>query len=469
MKGGVAMSENNEKNTGPNIEDLLPPLKSSGFDSGSTSANSSKSWDGGSIPPEEDFIVSFKNWLFANNPFYLLSVFFMFWGLYLASVDGATGRGPESLKSLILFYAVENLYEIIMFAMALYLLHKRVNQPHGRLLVFFIIIFLCDATMYQSVIANSCDLSTMWVGGVISSVYFILAAIKIGLLLHFLRIRIYYEAIFYSLSSFALLYFTPHMLNYMAMTKGTNQYNVWWVFYVIMLTASILQLPVILMNWNKKYEDFVDESENKYFGGTELYFYKMIVIIPFIAVPVQIFLNAASDLKSINPDFANFDYGFIPYIFFSAFFIQSVYKSLISSYFGSLNMYDFICSLVIFAVAVITKPTDISVFGAAVFYPHRINVLLMIAANIAFFITRKNYMSISFVAALALYYTKTYYIGVVEYFTANTTRRAVLFIMVSFVMLAAGFVLSIAGKNAGNGPAITERVKNEEASAHKNV
>lgn len=323
--------------------------------------------------------------------------------------------------------------------------------------------------MYQSVIANSCDLSTMWVGGVISSVYFILAAIKIGLLLHFLRIRIYYEAIFYSLSSFALLYFTPHMLNYMAMTKGTNQYNVWWVFYVIMLTASILQLPVILMNWNKKYEDFVDESENKYFGGTELYFYKMIVIIPFIAVPVQIFLNAASDLKSINPDFANFDYGFIPYIFFSAFFIQSVYKSLISSYFGSLNMYDFICSLVIFAVAVITKPTDISVFGAAVFYPHRINVLLMIAANIAFFITRKNYMSISFVAALALYYTKTYYIGVVEYFTANTTRRAVLFIMVSFVMLAAGFVLSIAGKNAGNGPAITERVKNEEASAHKNV
>jgi len=70
---------------------------------------------------------------------------------------------------------------------------------------------------------------------------------------------------------------------------------------------------------------------------------------------------------------------------------------------------------------------------------------------------------------MALYYTKTYYIGVVDYFTANTTRRAILFIMGSFVMLAAGFVLSIAGKNAGNGPVITERVKNEETPAHKNV
>jgi hypothetical protein len=259
------------------------------------------------------------------------------------------------------------------------------------------------------------------------------------------------------------------MLNYMAMTKSANQYNVWWIFYAIMLTASILQLPVILMNWNKKYDDFVEESENKYFGETELYFYRMIVIIPFIAVPVQIFLNAASDLKSINPDFANFDYGFIPYIFFSAFFIQSVFKSYIISYFGSLNMYDFMCSLVIFAAAVITKPTDISVFGDAAFYPHRINVLLMIAANIAFFVTRKNNMSISFVAVLALYYTKTYYYGVIDYFTSNATRRAVAYITVSFILLAAGFVLSIAGKNDHNGIAKTEGVKNEEAPAHKNV
>ncbi len=436
------MSENNQNHPAGNNLQQQPAPGNSAFRQNSGAQNQTEANDYHELPPEQDLLVSFKKWLVDNNPFYLLSVFFMFWGLYLASVDGATGRGPESLKGLLIFYAVENIYELIMFAMALYLLHKRVNQPHGRLLVFFMIIFLCDATMYQSVIASSCAIDTIWIGASVSALYFILAALKIGLLIHFLRIKICYEALFYSLSSLALLYFIPHIINYLVITNTSN-YNVWWIFYDIMLIASLIQLPVIAANWNKKYEDFIDERDNKYWGAAELYFYRLIVIIPFIAVPVQILLNAASDLKSIDHSFSNFDYGFVPYILFSVFFIQSVYKKLINSYFISLNAYDFTCTLVIFAAAVITKPIDISVFGDTALYPHRINIFLIIAANIIFFITRKNYMSISFAAVLGLYYTKSYYYGVVDYINSSAVMRAASFIVVSFIMLAAGFVLSL--------------------------
>ncbi len=467
------MSEKNEKensisNQNPAQSAFLTNSRTQS-DPGQNSGKANSNGPFGPVydPPEEDYVAAFKKWVFANNPFYLLSVFLMFWGLYIASVDGATGRGPESLKSLIMFYAVENIYEIIMFAMAVYLLHKRVNQPHGRLLVFFIIIFLCDATMYQTVIANSCSLNTMWAGIAVSFIYFILAACKIGLLIHFLRISICYEALFYSLSSFALIYLTPQIINNMALNGG-SKYNVWWVFYAIMIAASLTQLPVILMNWNKKYEDFVEERENKYFGASELYFYKMIVIIPFIAVPVQIFLNAASDLKSINPSFANFDYGFVPYIFFSAFFIQSVFKNLVNTYFISLNAYDFTCSLVIFAIAVITRPIDVSIFGDSMLYPHRINVLIIMTANLAFIITRKNYMSLTFLAALILFYTKSYYYGVIDYFNSSSTMRAAAFIIASFATLAAGFVLSIYSKEPSAAIVIANSNGKNENGENKN-
>jgi hypothetical protein len=439
------MSENNQEHPVGNTIGQQPASGNSAFKQNAGAQNSTEADDYRNLPPEEDLLVSFKRWLIANNPFYLLSVFFMFWGLYLASVDGATGRGPESLKGLLIFYAVENIYELIMFAMAIYLLHKRVNQPHGRLLVFFIIIFLCDAAMYQSVIANSCAIDTLWIGAAVSALYFILAALKLGLLIHFLRIKICYEAVFYTLASLALLYFVPHFINYLVITNTSN-YNVWWIFYYIMLVAALVQLPLIAAGWNKKYDDFVEERDNKFWGASELNFYKLIVIIPFVAVPVQILLNAASDLKSIDHTFSNFDYGFVPYLLFSVFFIQSVYKKLISSYFISLNSYDFTCTLVIFAAAVITKPIDISVFGDTALYPHRINIFLIIAANIVFFITRKNYMSVSFAAILGLYYTKSYYYGVIEYINSSSVTRAAAFITVSFIMLAAGFVLSLSGR-----------------------
>ncbi len=439
------MSENNQKHSAGNDLQHQPAPGSSAFRQDVKAQNSTNADDYQDLPQGQDLLVSFKKWLVDNNPFYLLSVFFMFWGLYLASIDGATGRGPESLKNLLIFYAVENIYELIMLAMAAYLLHKRVNQPHGRLLVFFMIIFLCDATMYQSVIANSCAINTIWIGASVSALYFILAALKIGLLIHFLRIKIYYEALFYSLASLALLYFIPHIINYLVITNTSN-YNVWWIFYDIMLIAALIQLPVIAANWNKKYDDFVDERDNKYWGATELYFYRLIIIIPFIAVPIQILLNAASDLKSIDHNFSNFNYGFVPYILFSVFFIQSVYKKLINSCFISLNTYDFTCTLVIFAVAVITKPIDISVFGDTAIYPHRINIFLIIAANLIFFITRKNYMSISFAAVLGLYYTKSYYYGVIECINSSAVTRAASFIVISFIMLAAGFVLSLSGR-----------------------
>jgi hypothetical protein len=55
-------------------------------------------------------------------------------------------------------------------------------------------------------------------------------------------------------------------------------------------------------------------------------------------------------------------------------------------------------------------------------------------------------MSVSFAAILGLYYTKSYYYGVIEYINSSSVTRAAAFITVSFIMLAAGFVLSLSGR-----------------------
>jgi len=443
------MNNNNDQNsTMPTPENLNEKNFRSGFAISEKKLNECDSVQDGD---SNDFIADVKNWFFKNNPFYLLSVFFMFWGLYLVSVDTASGRGPESLKSIITFYAVQNVYEIIMIVMAVYLLHNRINQPHGRLLFFFTLIFLCDATMYQSAISSTCDLKTIWVGAAVSSVYFIMAAVKLSLLIHFLRITVHYAPLFYSLFSFAMIYFTPQAINYMILTKNNAgvfasyqfQCNVWWIFYFIMSVAALSQLPVILSGWNKSREDFLENRENKYFGASELLFYKIIVVIPFIAVAVQMFLNAAQDLKSIDPGFKNYCYCFVPYIFLSAFLIQSVYKKTIVEFFPSLNIYDFFVTIAVFSFAVITKPLDISMFGDTAFYPHRINLAIIFASNILFIITRKNYLSLSFLIFAFLSYTRTYSYVVAEYFYSSYIMRAITFIIASFVMLGAGFAISV--------------------------
>ncbi|MGM0601600.1 MAG: hypothetical protein ACQETH_17440, partial [Candidatus Rifleibacteriota bacterium] len=65
------------------------------------------------VPPAN---FSFSDWFKRNNPLYLLSVLFMLTGLYLISSEAQSNN--LDIQSLLAFFSVQNVYEIIMLSMA---------------------------------------------------------------------------------------------------------------------------------------------------------------------------------------------------------------------------------------------------------------------------------------------------------------------------------------------------------------
>ena len=416
----------------------------------------------GSAAPEDgqeesfsDYVEYFKEWVYKNNPFYLLSVFLMFWGLYLVSVDNTTGRGPDSLKNLVLFYGVQNLYELMMLGMALYLMLRKINLSHGRLLLFFIFLFLVDSTMYQAAIANACGPSdnTMWIGMMVSFFYLILAILKVGLVVYLLKITPRASMIFYAIAAFAIIYFSRQYSSFLITLKTSDvRLFGWWELYVIWLFAALIQIPVILNSWWKP--AFTDDVHNE-FMGSENHFYTLLLTMPFIALPLQIVLNIHPDLASKNSDLAmKLTYCYVPYLYFGVYFVETIWLKVMREYIGiDINVYDVLAGFFVLFFATVTRPMDISIFGGHFLYPHRLNLILIFGFTLFIALSRKNRMCLAMIFLGAMYYTRTYTFTAFDFVDrfyenfkkASTTTRAIILIVSSFVFLGLGFVFSIAG------------------------
>jgi len=407
-----------------------------------------------------DYVEYFKDWLYKNNPFYLISVFLIFWGLYLVSVDN-TGRGPGSLKTLVLFYGIQNIYELLMLAMALYLMLKKINMSHGKLLLFFIFLFLVDATMYQAAIANACGPSdkTTWVGIAVSSLYLFFAIIKLGLVVHLLKITPRVSMAVYALAAFAIIYFSRHYSSYLITLNTPDvRFFGWWELYAIWLIAAIIQLPVILNSWWKP--AFETDVENKYMGS-ENTFYTTLLIVPFIALPLQIALNIHPDLASKNSEIAaKLAYCYIPYIFLGAYFVETIWFKAMSEGLGLIDTFDFFAGFFALFFANVTRPLDVWIFGDTILYPHRLNLALIFGFVLFIALSRKNRMCLALLVMGALYYTRSYTARVMDlvyyvndfmggllekYRKLTTTARAIILIVSSFVFLGLGFMMSLIG------------------------
>ena len=73
--------------------------------------------NGGNGAPTRDGDDSWGAWFVENNPLYLLSVLLMFLGLHLVSREAGAEGG--SVSTVLAFFGVQNLYEIIMVGMSL--------------------------------------------------------------------------------------------------------------------------------------------------------------------------------------------------------------------------------------------------------------------------------------------------------------------------------------------------------------
>lgn len=411
--------------------------------------------DGGnSFSDVSGFIESIRSWFIENNPLYLISVFLMFWGLYLVSIDN-NGRGPGSLFNLIAFYLIQNVYEIIMLGMALYLLVKKINSFHGKLLLFFIILFMSEVTMYQSAISSVCKAGyDLWISAVISLIYLLMAAVKFIITIKLLKITLRVNILFYAISAFAIIYYAPQYVNLILSGHYSASFNAgWWELYYVWFVASLIMIPVILKSWYEP--ELKKEIYNEYIGNESI-FYKFILLVPFIALPIQVALNAHPDLQAMNPMLRHYDYCFVPYIFLASFFLQSLFYDFIEENIGN-RMFEFWVMIIVFSYAVISRPINISYFESVYIYPHRINLFLMTAFNIFVIASRKNQWCLAFFVCTVVYYSQAILCasissvynsaaGLLEkYRQISAMAKAAMLIAASFIMLGAGFAISVIG------------------------
>ncbi|MFZ5952525.1 MAG: hypothetical protein ACOYXC_17625, partial [Candidatus Rifleibacteriota bacterium] len=202
-----------------------------------------------SMPPENGPVniePEPGGWFSENNPLYLLSVFFMLLGLHLVSSDAQASN--ISIHGLLAFFAVQNIYEIIMVGMALYLLKNKVQPGHGKLLLLFVMLFLGDVTFYQVRISGL----SVFYGNLATMIYMTLALIKLIAVIKILRLSIYHWRIFYVVSSFTLIWIGPKIAYNIMDSVGkeaTTYFDATTIIYLLWLAAGLIHLPVIIQNW----------------------------------------------------------------------------------------------------------------------------------------------------------------------------------------------------------------------------
>jgi hypothetical protein len=401
----------------------------------------------------DDSPPDFTQWFYNNNPFYLLSVFFMFLGLYM--VTQSMNSEALSLKKVVFFFMISNIYEILIIAMGLYLFRSHTCYRHGKILLFFIPLFLCDITFYQvRISAMSSSQGYAWVGYTVSGIYFLLAIAKIAVVMYFLKITFRLENFLYPVSALGIIYAAPHILYYLIENGGSagsqSYFSVSGGFievYTIWLFASLIQIPVIIRNW--EIQRIEDNTPNRFLGN-EKYFYRVLVLIPFILLPVQLFLNINLDARAANPELGLGGYTLVPYLAAAIFFIQI----FIRKYFdlSTSNAYDFFNLCFLYLVAVTTQ-FDHSVFNNISFTPHDLNLLLVCSAHLMCFMTRNNIFCGGFVTIFFLYYSSSWYLGIAEESVVKLKKLSLaawggITMVFSFIFLAAGFIYSIKGQSS---------------------
>ncbi len=377
-------------------------------------------------------------WFSKNNPLYLLSVVLMLTGLYLAGSELETGHVSSLAVSG--FFVVQNLYEIIMVAMALYLLKKKIQPEHGKLLLLFVLLFLGDLTFYQVRISGL----SMAAGGIATAVYMVLAAIKLAAVIKILGLTVHRARLFYACSAFALIWVAPKIAYFLVDSIGRESLSYFdgsYVFYSMWLIAGLIHLPLIIENWRSS--NLNEPVANEYFGN-ETTFWRWLVIFPFVVLPLQMTMNVMSDsYRFIDPTLPVATV-VAPWLLAAAFLAQSLWRHLFTSQNG-LNICDSVIMISFMALIKLSSPE----LNAPVI----INYALLIAGMLATWFTRGNYVNASALALLGMWHTGQQIMAgartVVSYGSGlSRIAWAGILMSVSFVLLVTGFLFSISRGNS---------------------
>lgn len=386
--------------------------------------------------PPEDSNGGFAKWFKENNPLYLLSVLFMLLGLHLVSSDAKASK--LGVEGLVAFFAVQNLYEIIMVGMALYLLKYKVQASHGKLLLVFVLLFLGDVTFYQVRISGL----SVWYGNMATMVYMILAGVKLAAVIKVLDLTIYHWRIFYVFSSFAVIWIGPKIAYNVMDSVGKSSaayFDATTILYLLWLFAGLIHLPMIIQNWK---DNRTNEVVSHPLVGNETTFWRYLMIFPFVLMPIQLLVNVMADSSLAISKTTPVITLIIPWLIMAGFFAQTLWKKPLNEAIGT-NNYDSI--LMGFALLMILATMKADAI------PVTINLILTASFLLVTFITRGNLFNGAAIGLLGVYFTGRQLLqtasGVASYAnTISKTAWAAILMVVSFLMLGLGFIISV-GKN----------------------
>ncbi|HOY68494.1 MAG TPA: hypothetical protein PLP29_16570 [Candidatus Ozemobacteraceae bacterium] len=387
---------------------------------------------------------SWKKWLrliIDANPLYLLSVLLMIGGLYL--IGSAASERVVQVDTVAGFFGIQNVYEIVLVAMAIYLLRTGTNSRHGKLLLIFVMVFLADLTFYQVRIAT---MDPTW-GFVIGLLYLALGAAKVGAVLYWLEIRPRWELLVYPFFSFGMIYFAPQYLYWVLDKVGVGHtgtpFSGQAEVYMIWLLAALIQLPVIVSCWRRS--GLETPEPNAAFGDATT-LYRALLLFPFVALPFQLEKNVMADAVAGNGAIGSLSFVYVPYLLAGAFFVQSFFRNWITKLY-TVNAFDAVILMSLTLLALLTERSDAAASGLT-----NINWYIIIGAHLAVALTRRNLVSASFLGLVVLRHVgvgvKTAAADAYEYGrNLSTTAWAALLMAGSFISLGLGFLVSLGSKD----------------------
>ena len=383
-----------------------------------------------------------SQWLKNNNPLYLLSVVLMLGGLYLAGSELETGRVSSLAVSG--FFLVQNIYEIIMVAMALYLLRKKIQPQHGKLLLFFVLLFLGDLTFYQVRISG---LNTA-AGGIATGVYMLMAAVKLAAVIRILGLTVHHTRLFFAAGAFSLIWVAPKVGYYLVDSIGRESFGYFdgsYVFYSLWLIAALIHLPLIVENWRSN--KLNTEVTNEYLGN-ETTLWRWLLIFPFVVLPLQMSATVMSDSYRFIAPTLSIGTIIAPWLLAAAFFAQTLWRHLFNSQ-ETINIYDSAIMLVYLIIIKVSAPD----FSA----PVLINHVLLVTGLLATWLTRCNHVNAGFLVLTGLWHAGQQLMTgakvAVDYGSSlSRTAWAGILMSVSFILLLTGFFFSLSRNGSDDEP-----------------
>jgi hypothetical protein len=188
--------------------------------------------------PRRPAFLSVLRFVHDRNPFYLLSALCMFIGFRI--ILGALNSAPGDWKTLLELIVTLNVYEIVMIALALFLIVKRGLRRDGWILLGIEALFLLDLTNLNAELFTAMPR----LGTVVNSVCFILAMAKILIIVRTLGLGLTTGTTVYIAAQLAFLLGLPGLFRLMRSDTATISamqiYSFWWIAALLVAMGAFI-------------------------------------------------------------------------------------------------------------------------------------------------------------------------------------------------------------------------------------